>query len=572
MRRILQYIKGYIPETILAPLFKLCEATLELIVPLIIADIIDSGIAKGDTGYIFGRFGVLILLAAVGLIFSVTAQFFSAKASVGFAKGMRGGLFSHIQSLSYTELDKIGTSTLITRLSSDTNSVQTGLNLTLRLLLRSPFVVFGAMIMAFTIDTESALTFVYVIPVLAIIVYGIMFISMPMHKRTQESTDSVLKKSKANLDGARVMRAFCREDLEISEFEEANTSLARAQRRVGRISALLNPLTFIVINIAIVYLIYTGALKVNAGDLTTGQVVALYNYMSQILVELVKLANLIVTVTKAIASASRISAVFEVKSSITYGACEDFGENESAVEFKNVSFTYSGAGAPSLQNISFSVKRGDTVGIIGATGSGKSSLINLIPRFYDASEGEIFLFGKSIKEYSHKAINEKISVATQKATLFSGSVRKNMLWGNPNATDGEIIRALKLCEAYDFVMEKGGLDAEISEGGKNLSGGQKQRLSIARAIVGNPDILILDDTTSALDYKTDASVRKSIREGTEGLTTFIVSQRASSIMHADLIITLEDGEICGMGTHSELLSDCEVYKEIYTSAGGGENI
>ncbi len=569
MKRLTNYIKGYIPETILSPLFKLLEAALELIVPLIIADIIDIGIKKGDTGYVFGRFGILVALGFIGLIFSITAQYFAAKASCGYAKKLRLGLFSHIQTLSYIELDKIGSSTLITRMSSDTNAVQTAINLTLRLLLRSPFVVFGAMIMAFTIDTKSALIFACVIPILSLIVYGIMFISMPMYKKTQSKLDAVTQKTKANLSGARVMRAFGREDAEIGEFKETNTALAKAQSRVGRISALLNPLTFVVINAAIVYLIYTGGVKVNEGALTTGQVVALYNYMSQILVELVKLANLIVTITKGVASASRINAIFNLQSSITGGEMEFSIKGDVAVEFRNVSLTYQGAGAPSLQNLNFSVKKGQTVGIIGATGSGKTSLVNLIPRFYDATEGEVLLDGVNIKEYSLKSLNEKIRVATQKATLFSGTIEENLRWGLKNADSEDISRALEIASALEIAESKGGVDGQITEGGKNLSGGQKQRLSIARAVISRPEILILDDTTSALDYITDAKVRSAIKNYTKDMTTFIVSQRTSSIMKADKIITMEDGEICGIGTHEELLSSCETYREIYTSQFGG---
>ena len=566
MKKLLKYFKGYIPQTVLAPLFKLMEATLELIVPLIIADIIDTGIEKGDTGYILGRFGVLVLLGAVGLALAVTAQYFAARCAVGYTKELRLGLFSHIQSLSYTELDRLGTSTLITRMSNDTNQVQTGINLALRLLLRSPFVVFGAMIMAFTIDVRSAMTFVIVIPLLSMVVYGIMLISMPMHKRTQGCLDAVMAKTKANLDGVRVMRAFAREDIEKAEFEEHNGALARAQRRVGRISALLNPLTFIIINAAIVALIYTGAIKVDAGELTTGQVVALYNYMSQILVELVKLANLIVTISKSLASASRIATVMDVGSSISSGERVMTGGD---IEFRDVALTYSGAGAPSLSGISFRARRGDTVGIIGATGSGKTSLINLIGRFYDVSEGEILIDGINIKEYSTTSLTERIGVASQRATLFSGSVRDNMRWGKQGASDEEIYAALHIACADEIVDGKGGLDYVIAEGGKNLSGGQKQRLSIARAIISRPDVLILDDTTSALDYATDATVRARLKEAFADTTVFIVSQRASSIMHADTIITLEDGEIAGIGTHDELLASCEVYREIYSSQFGG---
>lgn len=570
MKRLLQYLRGYVPDTVLSPLFKLCEASLELLVPLIIADIIDVGIKNGDTGYIFTRFWILVALGAAGLAFSVTAQYFAARASCGYVKKLRFGLFSHIQGLSYTELDKIGTSTLITRMSSDANAVQSGLNLALRLLLRSPFVVFGAMIMAFTIDPKSALTFVAVIPLLAIVVYGIMLITMPMHKKTQASLDRVVKRTKENLEGVRVIRAFTREPSEKAEFIKENSRLEAAQRRVGRISALLNPLTFIIINLGILYLIYSGALRVDSGDLTTGQVVALYNYMSQILVELIKLANLVVSITKAIASLSRINKIFDIPKNVSTGTRELNITGDTAVEFRNVSLTYHGSQEPSLSGISFKAMRGSTVGIIGATGSGKSSLINLIPRFYEATDGEILLDGVNIKEYSEKSLNEKIALVSQKITLFSGSIRENLTLGRTDATDTELNEALKTALADEIAESKGGLDAQIVEGGKNLSGGQRQRLTIARALVMKPDILILDDSTSALDYATDLKVRENIKNIKKDTTTFIVSQRVSSIMHADLIITLEDGEICGIGTHGKLLESCTVYKEIYTSQFGGE--
>jgi ABC-type multidrug transport system fused ATPase/permease subunit len=572
VKRILKYLKGYVSDTILAPLFKLCEAALELIVPLIIASVIDIGIEKGDTGYILGRFFILILLGALGLIFSVTAQYFAARASCGFVGKLRLALFSHIESLSYKELDRAGTSTLITRMSADANSVQTGLNLALRLLLRSPFVVFGAMVMAFTIDTKSAMTFVWVIPLLAAVVYGIMLISMPMHKKRQICLDGIVKSTRNNLEGVRVIRAFAREDEECEEFTNKSRALERAERRVGKISALLNPLTFIIINLAIVCLIYSGAIKVDAGDLTTGQLVALYNYMSQILVELIKLANLIVSISKAAASASRISSVFDLKSEDAGGELMLTQESDLTIRFTDVGLSYNALAEKSLSGISFMAKRGDTVGIIGATGSGKSSLINLIPAFYEASEGEILIGGENIKSYNKASLREKIGMVSQRTALFSGSIRENLTLKNKNVSDDELYFALRIAEAEKTVRDKGGLDAQISEGGKNLSGGQRQRLTIARALVGKPEILILDDATSALDYKTELAVRENIKKYCRGMTVFIVSQRTSSIMDADLILVLEDGELCGMGKHNELLLSCDVYREIHSSQFGGEPI
>ena len=567
MKKMLKYIRGYEKETVLGPLFKLFEATLELIVPLVIAAIIDNGISKGVEGrpYVIKMCILLVLLGAVGLAFSVTAQYFAAKASVGYVTKLRFALFAHLGTLSHTEIDTIGTSTMITRMTSDTNQIQTGLNLALRLLLRSPFVVFGAMIMAFTIDVRSALTFVAVIPALSIVVYGIMFISMPLYKKTQTKVDKVMSKTRENLSGTRVVRAFVREDDETRAFSERNDELSESQKFVGGISALTNPMTYVLINLAIVWLVSVGAVRVNSGILTQGMVVALYNYMSQILVELIKLANLIVSITKACASAGRVQAVLDITPSLENGNTTAGAGSRYAVEFKNASLKYKNAGAESITGISFRVKKGDTVGIIGGTGSGKSSLIGLIPRFYDATDGEIFVDGANVKEYDLTALREKIGLVPQKAVLFSGTVRDNMKWGNPNATDAEIFTALEIAQAKDVVLEKGGLDFKIEQGGRNLSGGQRQRLTIARALVRRPEILILDDSASALDFATEASLRRAIRESTDSSTVFIVSQRASSIMHADKIIVLEDGEAVGIGSHEELLKSCPVYQEIYYS-------
>ena len=565
MKNLLKYINGYKKESVLGPLFKLFEATLELTVPLIIAAIIDNGIANGDRGYTVKMSLLLVLLGAVGLAFSVVAQYFAAKASVGYVTKLRYALFAHIGTLSYTEIDTLGTSTLITRMTSDANQVQTGLNLALRLLLRSPFVVFGAMIMAFTIDVKSALTFAAVIPALSVVVFGIMLISMPLYKKVQSKLDKVLSKTRENLTGVRVIRAFCREDSEIEEFKEKNSDLTATQKYVGRFSALMNPLTYVLINLAILWLINVGAIRVNSGILTQGMVIALYNYMSQILVELIKLANLIISITKALASAARIQSIFEVKSSQESGKETSGVGSDFAVEFSNVTLQYKNSGAPSLTDISFKVKKGDTVGIIGGTGSGKTSLINLIPRFYDATGGAVFIDGADVRTFDTEALREKIGVVPQKAVLFTGSIRENMLWGNKSVSDGEIMDALEIAQAKSVVLDKGGLDFKVEQGGKNLSGGQRQRLTIARALVKNPDILILDDSASALDFATDAALRSAIRDMAGKRTVFIVSQRASSIMHADKIIVLDDGEAVGIGTHEELLNTCPVYQEIYYS-------
>ena len=565
MKMLLKYIRDYKKESVLGPLFKLFEATLELIVPLIIAAIIDRGIAGADKSYVVKMCLLLVLLGAVGLAFSVTAQYFAAKASVGYATKLRYALFGHLQTLSYSEIDTLGTSTMITRMTSDTNQVQTGLNLALRLLLRSPFVVFGAMIMAFTIDAKSALTFVAVIPMLSVVVFGIMLISMPLYKRVQSRLDRVVGKTRENLSGVRVIRAFCREDDEVREFAERNYELAESQKFVGKISALTNPITYIIINLGIVWLIDIGAMQVNSGILTQGMVIALYNYMSQILVELIKLANLIITITKSVASLGRIQDVFLIKSSIEDGKEKCGVGSEYAVEFSQVSLQYKNSAAPSLQNISFKAKAGDTIGVIGGTGSGKTTLVNLIPRFYDTTEGIVFIDGADVRTYDTEALRDKVGVVPQRAGLFSGTLRENMRWGNPDATDAEIYRALEISQAKEIADEKGGLDFKVEEGGSNLSGGQRQRLTVARALVKNPEILILDDSASALDFRTDANLRKAIRENMQDKTVFIVSQRASSIMHADKIIVLEDGEAVGVGTHNELLISCPVYQEIYYS-------
>lgn len=577
LKKLLIYLKGYIKETILGPLFKLLEASLELIVPLVIAGIIDNGIlangGEGDKGYIIKMCLFLTLLGAVGLIFSVTAQYFAAKASCGFSSKMRYALFAHIETLSYTEIDTLGTSTLITRMTSDSNQVQNGLNLTLRLLLRSPFVVFGAMIMAFTIDVKSAFTFAVVIPLLSIVVFGIMLISIPLYKKVQARLDGILVKTRENLHGARVIRAFSKEDEEIEEFEKRNDALTSMQKFVGKISALMNPTTYILINFAVIFLIYTGAVQVKLGNLSQGQVVALYNYMAQILVELVKMANLIISITKALASASRIQSVLETESSMSYGN-EEFVGVGTGIVFDGVSLRYAGAGEESVSGISFTARKGETIGIIGGTGSGKTSLINLIPRFYDATAGSITIDGKDVSAYTKESLRERIGIVPQNAVLFSGTIRENMAWGNKNATDEEILRAIETSQGANIVSDKGGLDAYVEQGGKNLSGGQRQRLTIARALVKNPDILILDDSASALDYATDAALRRAIKESTKDSTVFIVSQRASSIMHADKIILLDDGECVGVGTHEELLATSELYKEIYETqfgTGGCDN-
>lgn len=562
MKKLLVYLKDYIKESILGPLFKLLEALFELFVPLVIAAIIDTGIENGDTGYIIKMCLVLVLLGFVGLAFSITAQYFAAKASVGFVSKIRHVLFGHIQSLSYSELDQIGTSTLITRMTSDMNQMQNGMNLALRLLLRSPFVVFGAMIMAFTIDVPSAMIFVYVTIVLLIVVFGIMLGSIPLYKKVQQKLDAVMTVTRENLTGVRVIRAFCKEDEETDDFINKNNELTASQKFVGKISALMNPVTYVIINLAIIWLIHTGAVRVEAGILTQGAVVALYNYMSQILVELIKLANLIINITKSIACGNRIQAVLDIKPDLESGnsSC-----NEGSVEFDHVNLRYKNAGADSLSDITFTAAKGETIGIIGGTGSGKSSLVNLIPRFYDAASGEVKVGGVNVKDMDVEQLREKIGVVPQKAVLFHGTIRENMQWGVTNASDDEIMEAIEAAQGLDVIKAKGGLDCEIEQGGKNLSGGQRQRLTIARALVKKPEILILDDSASALDFATDAALRKSLRELDYHPTVFIVSQRTSSIQHADRIIVLDDGAAVGIGTHDELMKSCSVYQEIYNS-------
>lgn len=562
MKKLLVYLKDYIKESILGPLFKLLEALFELFVPLVIAAIIDTGIENGDTGYIIKMCLVLVLLGFVGLAFSITAQYFAAKASVGFVSKIRHVLFGHIQSLSYSELDQIGTSTLITRMTSDMNQVQNGMNLALRLLLRSPFVVFGAMIMAFTIDVPSAMIFVYVTIVLLIVVFGIMLGSIPLYKKVQQKLDAVMTVTRENLTGVRVIRAFCKEDEETDDFINKNNELTASQKFVGKISALMNPVTYVIINLAIIRLIHTGAVRVEAGILTQGAVVALYNYMSQILVELIKLANLIINITKSIACGNRIQAVLDIKPDLESGNCSC---NEGSVEFDHVNLRYKNAGADSLSDITFTAAKGETIGIIGGTGSGKSSLVNLIPRFYDAASGEVKVGGVNVKDMDVEQLREKIGVVPQKAVLFHGTIRENMQWGVTNASDDEIMEAIEAAQGLDVIKAKGGLDCEIEQGGKNLSGGQRQRLTIARALVKKPEILILDDSASALDFATDAALRKSLRELDYHPTVFIVSQRTSSIQHADRIIVLDDGAAVGIGTHDELMKSCSVYQEIYNS-------
>lgn len=577
MKKLLVYLKDYKKESVLGPLFKLLEATFELIVPLVMAAIIDTGVATGDKSYIMKMCMVLVLLAVIGLTCSITAQYFAAKAAVGFATKLRHALFAHIESLSFTEMDTVGTATLITRMTSDVNQVQNGVNLVLRLFLRSPFIVFGAMVMAFTIDVKAALVFVVTIPLLSIIVFGIMLISIPLYKKVQSALDKVLGITRENLTGSRVIRAFNKEDDEKVHFNENNDLLTRAQIYVGKISALMNPLTYVIINGAIVVLVWTGAVRVDNGYITQGEVVALINYMSQILVELVKLANLIININKSIACGNRIQSIFEMRPSITDGSGQKVDkvqtdtadrseEAEYAVEFSHVGLTYAGAGDESLTDIDFKVKKGETIGIIGGTGSGKSSVVNLIPRFYDVTSGFIKVDGKDVKDYPLEELRGKIGTVLQKAVLFHGTIRENLKWGNPDATEEDLNRAITVAQAKEFVDNKEGrLDFEIEQGGKNLSGGQRQRLTIARAVVKKPEILILDDSASALDFATDAALRKAIREMEGETTVFIVSQRAASIQHADRIVVLDDGKIVGLGTSEELLESCEVYQEIYNS-------
>ena len=569
MKKLLIYLRDYKKECVFAPLFKMLEASFELFVPLVMAAIIDTGIANGDKNYIVKMCILLIVLGIIGLVCSITAQFFAAKAAVGFATGLRHSLFEHLLGLSFTEIDTLGTSTMITRMTSDVNQAQNGVNMVLRLFLRSPFVVFGATIMAFTIDVKSAFVFVIAIILLSIVVFGIMLINIPMLKSVQQKLDTVMGSTRENLTGVRVIRAFCKEEEELEAFKRKNETLTRTQKRAGSISALMNPLTYVIINVAIVRLIWVGALQVDTGNLTQGQVVALYNYMSQILVELIKLASLIITVNKSIACGNRIADVFEIQSSMREQSTADNivqpMYEEDSVEFKNVSLTYANAGEASLAGIDFKVKKGQTVGIIGGTGSGKSSVVHLIPRFYDATSGEVLIGGINVKDYPIHKLRDKVGIVMQKAVLFKGDIEENLRWGKKDATKEEINEALSIAQAKDIVEAKGGLLTTIEQGGRNLSGGQRQRMTIARALVKKPEILILDDSTSALDFATDAKLRQAIKELDYKPTVFIVSQRASSIQYADQIIVLDDGNMVGKGTHGELLKTCEVYQEIYYS-------
>ena len=570
MNKMLGYLKGYKRESVLAPLFKMLEATFDLFVPLVMADIVNVGIAAHDFHYILLRCGLLLVLAAIGLTCSLTAQYFSAKAAVGYSTALRHALFEHIQSLSFSEMDTLGTSTLITRMTSDVNQVQSGLNLFLRLFLRSPFVVIGAMVMAFTVNFRAALIFVVTIPLLSIVVFGIMAFTRPLYKTVQNRLDRVLGLTRENLTGVRVVRAFDKEKDEIDRFENANDLLTRMQLHVGHISALMNPLTYVLINIAIVALLYAGSIEINVGGMASGDVIALVNYMNQILVELVKLANLIVQVSKGLACAGRVQAVLDTKPGMAFPA-EVLSEvpadkSGDAVRFDHVSLTYAGAGAPSLSDINFTAKRGQTIGVIGGTGSGKSSLVSLIPRFYDATEGTVEVLGRPAPDYPREALRGKVAVVMQKAQLFGGTIRSNLLWGNKNASDADLWAALETAQAAEFVKAKPlGLDEPVEQGGRNLSGGQKQRLTITRALVGKPEILILDDSASALDYATDAALRKALAALPGSLTVFIVSQRAASLQHADQILVLDDGKLVGIGTHDQLRAGCPVYEEIYES-------
>ena len=570
MNKMLDYLNGYKRECVLAPLFKMLEATFDLFVPLVMADIVNVGIAAHDFHYILMRCGILLLLAIIGLACSLTAQYFSAKASVGYSTALRHALFAHIQTLSFTEMDTLGTSTLITRMTSDLNQVQSGLNLFLRLFLRSPFVVFGAMIMAFTVNVRAALIFVVAIPLLSVVVFGVMLVTRPLYKTVQTRLDRVLGLTRENLTGARVVRAFDKEQTEVNRFEDANALLTKMQLHVGHISALMNPLTYVIINLAIVALLYVGSVQIHVGGMASGDVIALVNYMNQILVELVKLANLIVQVSKALACAGRVQAVLDTRPGMQFPQ-EVPGEvpaekQSDAVRFDHVGLTYAGAGAPSLTDISFTAEKGQTIGVIGGTGSGKSSLVSLIPRFYDATEGSVEIFGHPVQNYPREELRGKVSVVMQKAQLFGGTIRSNLLWGNQNASDADLWAALETAQAAEFVHSKPlGLDEPVEQGGRNLSGGQKQRLTIARALVSKPEILILDDSASALDYATDAALRKALAALPGSMTVFIVSQRAASLQHADQILVLDDGHLVGLGTHAELLASCPVYEEIYAS-------
>ena len=568
MKKLLKYMRGYEKECALGPLFKLFEATLELLVPLVVAALIDKGIAGGDRPLVLRMALLLVLFGAVGLFFSCIAQFFAAKAAVGFVTRIRSALFAHIQTLSYAENDRIGTSTLITRMTGDTAQVQSGVNLALRLLLRSPFVVFGAMILSFFVDVPSALWFVAVIPLLSVVVFGVMLISMPLYKKVQGKLDRLLRATRENLSGTRVLRAFTEEDGEIRRFEERNDALTDEHVHVGKIAAILNPATYILINLAIIALIYTGAIRVEHGILSQGAVIALYNYMSQILVELIKLANMIIQITKALASAKRIEAMLETKNSQSKGTETTTGDGEDAIVFDGVCFTYPGAKEPSLSDISFTVRRGETLGIIGGTGAGKSTLANLIGGFYDVSGGSISVLGRDVQSYDASALCKFVGMIPQKSVLFRGSIRDNMKLGAPDASDEEILEAISIAQASAVVDEKGGLDYEISQGAKNLSGGQRQRLSIARALVTKPEILVFDDSSSALDFATEAALRKDLSRLPSRITKVIISQRAGTLTEADKILVLDDGRIAGIGTASELLENCEIFREIYQSQFG----
>ena len=586
MKKLLRYLKAYRKESIIAPLFKMLEASFELFVPLVIAKVVDIGIPNKDFGYI-ARMGILlILLGIIGLTCSLTAQYFSAKAAVGFGTALRNDLFAHINSLSYEEIDKTGTSTLITRMTNDINQIQSGVNLVLRLFLRSPFIVFGAMVMAFTIDVKAALVFVVAIPLLAVVVFGIMAASIPLYKKVQKQLDKVLLITRENLTGVRVIRSVCRQEHEKETFEEANSSLMNLQVFVGRISAFLNPVTYIIVNAALIAIVWIGALQVDSGIITQGAVIALVNYMSQILVELIKLANLIINITKSLACANRINEVFDLEPSVK-DIVSDNTENtaqmaytnnatsaaDEAVAFRNVSFAYGGSKEYSLENIEFTVKKGETIGIIGGTGSGKSTLVNLLPRFYDVQKGEVQINGKNVKEFALADLRKKFGIVPQRAVLFKGTIKENIRYGKEDATDEEILKALETAQALDFVeKKKDGLDSFVEQGGSNLSGGQKQRLTIARALVSNPEFLILDDSASALDFATDAALRKTIRQNTDNRTVFLVSQRATTIKDADKILVLDDGQLAGCGTHKELLSSCDVYREICLSQLSKEEV
>ena len=564
MKDLIKYLRHYIKESILAPLFKMLEASFELFVPLVMAAIIDTGIKNSDKPYIFKMGMVLVGLAIVGFISALTAQYFAAKAAVGFGKELRGDLYRHINTLSYSEIDKIGTSTLITRLTADVNQMQTAVNLFLRLFLRSPFIVIGAVVMAFTVDPKTAIIFAVSIPLLAVVVFGIMFYSVPIYKKVQNRLDSVMRMTRENLSGVRVIRAFNHEQREIEDFDKCSEELKDMQLYGGKISAYLNPITYVIVNLSIVLIIYVGGLRVDTGRLTQGEVISLINYMSQVLVELIKLSNLIINLTKSVACGNRINDVFKIKPSINDGSGIKT-ENDTAVEFDHVSATYAGSNEKSLDSLTLNVPRGSTVGIIGATGSGKTTLINLIPRFYDVSGGSLKVNGTDVRNYNVDELRKLVGVVPQKAALVSGTVRDNMKWGKPDATDEEINTAMKTAQALDFVDEKNGLDSKILQGGKNLSGGQIQRLTIARALVRKPEILILDDSSSALDFATDAALRRAIKSDTDNMTVFIVSQRFSTIKNADMIIVLDDGRVCGIGKHDELFESCEEYRDICES-------